>query len=245
MSPTSRRVSISVVTVTLNAAATLRGLVESLRNQHDHEFTWTVFDGGSSDGTVDIVRNCGLPVKLVVGRDFGIYDALNQCVQRADTDYYLVCGADDVLYPHAIASYRASVERRNDRVDFVAASVDMDHRVLRPREGLGWLLGLPGIASSHAVGLLIRTDLHAEIGWYSRKFPIAADQLFVKTAYRRGCVIARESFVAGRYGTGGTSGSDMLGMLTEAFRVQRLTERGKLLQVLLFILRLLKHYRRV
>jgi glycosyltransferase involved in cell wall biosynthesis len=245
MTDTPTRTTISVVTVTLNAAAHLPGLIESLRQQSDRDFVWVVFDGSSTDGTADIVRGCGLPVKLVVGKDFGIYDALNQCLAHVDTDYYLVCGADDVLYPDAIASYRKSVAQHAGPPDFVAAAVHMDGRLLAPQEGRGWLFGLPGVASSHAVGLLIRTGLHAEMGWYSRKLPIAADQLFVKNALRRGAVIRRESFVAGRYHSGGTSGLDMPGMLTEAFRVQRLTEPGKLLQVLLFIARLLKHYRRL
>lgn len=241
-----RRPTISVVTVTLNAARVLPALIESLRRQADDDFAWVVFDGGSTDGTAELIRGCGLPnVKLIVGRDFGIYDALNQSLAHVDTDYYLVCGADDVLYAHAISAYRAAVVESAQHVDFVAACVDMDDWVLKPRERWGWLLGMPGIASSHSVGLLVRTALHAQYGSYSRKFPIAADQLFVKSAHRGGAVFRRAAFVAGRYGTGGTSGTDMLGMLTEAFRVQRLTEPRKLLQVLLFLFRLAKHYRRL
>lgn len=238
--------TISVVTVTLNASATLPHLVASLAAQSDRSFQWVVFDGGSTDGTAELVRQCGLPhTQLTVGHDFGIYDALNQAVREVNTDYYLVCGADDMLSPDAIAEYRGAVGRSVQRADFVAACVQMDDWVLRPRQGKGWLLGMPGIASSHAVGLLIRTSLHTEYGPYSSKFPIAADQLFVKTAHRGGAVFVRASFIAGRYGTGGTSGADRLGMLTEAFRVQRLTEPSKLLQTLLFVARLAKHYRRL
>jgi hypothetical protein len=104
---------------------------------------------------------------------------------------------------------------------------------------------MEGIGSSHAVGMAIRLKLHQRYGKYSRKLPIAADQLFIKTAHRGGAKFYYSGFIAGRYSTEGTSGMDMTGMLTEAFRVQRLTESKKLIQVLLFIARLLKHYRRL
>jgi glycosyltransferase involved in cell wall biosynthesis len=238
--------SITVVTATLNAARDLPRLIKSLENQTDKDFSWAVFDGGSTDTTPELIQNSKLSkVELMIGRDFGIYDALNQCLERVQSDYYLVCGADDELYPNAIEDYRACAGDQTNPPDFVAAKVRMDDSILHPREGLGWLLGMPGIASSHAVGLLIRTSLHARHGKYSRKFPIAADQLFVGNAHRAGAVIHRAGFIAGRYGTDGLSGSDLLGTLTEAFRVQRLVEPGKLLQVLLFIGRLLKHYRRI
>jgi glycosyltransferase involved in cell wall biosynthesis len=242
----SSQPSISVVTVTLNAAHVLPRLIASLRSQKDQNFTWAVFDGGSNDGTQQLIRDSDLEnVRLNVGHDFGIYDALNQCLEQVDTEYYLVCGADDELAPDAIERYRACAAQVTPKPDFVAAKVWLDDKILQPRDGLGWLLGMPGIASSHAVGLLIRTSLHQQHGKYSRKLPIAADQLFVKKAHQAGAFIHRADFIAGRYGTGGLSGTDLLGMLTEAFRVQRLTEQSKFLQVLLFVVRLLKHYRHI
>ena len=236
--------TISIVTVTLNAATVLPLLIESLRQQTDFDFTWSVFDGGSHDSSVDLIQQCGLPnVRLTVGRDFGIYDAINQCISTVDTDYYLVCGADDTLHPDAIARFRFAATE--SQADIISASVDIDDWVLRPRQGRGWLLGMPGIASSHSVGMLIRRNLHERFGKYSHRLPIAADQLFVKSAHRGGAKFHHADFIAGRYGTAGTSGTDMAGMLTEAFRVQRLTEGRKFIQVALFFARLLKHYRRL
>jgi glycosyltransferase involved in cell wall biosynthesis len=235
-------ITLSVVTVTLNAAHVLPSLIASLRAQTDGEFSWAVFDGGSTDNTMELIRDCKLPtVRVTSGRDFGIYDALNQCLRGVDTEYYLVCGADDVLHPEAIAQFRRAAA--SSHADLVAASVQIENWVLRPRQGKGWLLGMPGVASSHSVGMLIRRSLHDRFGVYSRKLPIAADQLFVKTAIGGGATIHRADFIAGRYSSGGTSGADLAGMLTEAFRVQLATERGKFLQVALFIARLLKHYR--
>jgi len=234
---------ITVVTATLNAEKFLPRLIASLRAQTDKDFEWLVADGCSTDGSASIVQAAGedLRIRFLASRDFGIYDALNRAVQSIDGGYYLVLGADDTLVPDAIGNFRAAVHRARGP-DFVTAPIRQAGGIIPVREGLGWLYGLPGLVSSHAVGLLIRQDLHRRFGWYSRKFPIAADQLFVKQALAKGSSIARESFVAGEFSTEGTSGSDPIGLLTDVFRVQLLTERYQLPQFLLFSLRLWKCY---
>ena len=157
-----------------------------------------------------------------------------------DGGHYLVTGADDVLLPDAIRQYRAALADGDP--DIVTTAVRQGGRIVPAREGLGWLYGLPGVAGSHAVGMLLRVDLHRRFGLYSRKFPIAADQLFVKQALAGGATIVRKDFIAGEFSNEGTSGSDPVGLLTDVFRVQLLTERPVALQYLLFVARLIKLY---
>jgi glycosyltransferase involved in cell wall biosynthesis len=235
-------IKITIVTATLNAQAHIPSLIKSLREQTDNDFDWFVADGGSTDGTHALVRNLkGLSARLVETRDFGIYDALNQAISQIGEGYYLVLGADDVLFANAIADFRARANEAG-QPDFVAASIRQAGRIVPARRGLGWLYGMPGEAASHSVGLLIKRSCHDRFGLYSRHFPIAADQLFVKTALQRGATIERINEVVGEFGTDGTSGSDSLGLLTELFRVQVRTERWIALQYLIFAARLSKYY---
>jgi len=234
--------NISILTATLNAAAVLPRLIACLRAQTDRDFEWIVADGGSTDGTQALLRDASdLRVHLTEAPDFGIYDALNRGVRIVSDGYYLVLGADDMLDPGAVANFRQAACEAG-RPDFVAAAIWQDGRKIPPRRGMGWLYGIQGVASSHAVGLLIKKDLHASHGMYSNKFPIAADQFFVKTALMRGATIARANFIAGEFSTQGMSGRDPLGVLTEIFRCQVKTERYLLPQYIIFLLRLGKHY---
>lgn len=235
-------VKITIVTATLNARAYLPRLMRSLQTQTDLDFEWFVADGGSSDGTQALVKGAqGLSVRLTDSRDFGIYDALNRAISQIEDGYYLVVGADDLLFENAVADFRASAAAA-DLPDFVAAGIRQAGRTIPARRGLGWLYGMLGEASSHSVGLLIKRSCHDRFGLYSRHFPIAADQLFVKTALRGGATIARMNHVVGEFGTDGTSGSDSLGLLSELFRVQVRTERFVVLQYLIFLARLSKYY---
>jgi len=234
-------VKIAVITATKNAENYLPILISSLVNQTDKVFEWVVCDGGSIDATLKIIAESNIQRKTVhVGDDFGIYDALNSGIKTIVTDYYLVVGADDTLSPDAIARYKKLASQFSP--DFIAAAVSMNRRLIKPRRGLGWLLGMPGEASSHSVGLLIRTDLHNKFGLYSSKFPIAADQLFVLSSLNAGAFIIRADFKAGTFGSAGTSGSDHFGMITELFRVQIKIGRNLTLQVFLLIARIVKTY---
>ena len=233
---------ISILTATLNASALLPRLMASLRAQTDQDFEWVVADGGSTDSTLDLLREAtDLRIRITAAPDFGIYDALNRGVRMISDGYYLVVGADDWLDPAAIASFRRAATE-GGQPDFVAAGIRQAGRTIMPRSGLGWLYGIQGVASSHAVGLLINRALHARHGMYSSKLPIAADQLFVKKALMHGATIFRARFTAGEFSDDGMSGRDPIGVLTEVFRSQLLTERYLLPQYAIFFLRLTKYY---
>lgn len=232
---------ITVLTATLNAEPFIGRLIGSLQAQTDHDFEWIVVDGCSTDRTRELVETAQhLRLRYLAAKDFGIYDALNRGVQAIEKGYYLVVGADDVLSPDAIRQYRATLA--DSEPDIVTTSIRQGGRIVTPRSGLGWLYGMPGVAGSHAVGMLLNVDLHRRFGLYSRKFPIAADQLFVKQALAGGASIVRRDFVAGEFSSDGTSGSDPIGVLTEVFRVQLLTEQFATLQYFLFVVRLCRFH---
>jgi glycosyltransferase involved in cell wall biosynthesis len=216
-----------------------------LRNQSDKKFSWIVADGGSSDGTLDLLASASdLNPYISSQPDFGIYDALNRAVKCAATDYYLVVGSDDWLAPDAIENFRSAAVEFN-KPDLIAAAIMQGGRVVMPKEGLGWLYGMPGEASCHSFGILIKHSLHEKFGMYSRKFPITADQLFVKTILKNKGSIARCKFISGEFSLQGSSGGDDWGVITELFRVQVKTERWMLLQLILLFLRCAKCYAKI
>lgn len=236
--------TISVITTTFNAVKDLPALIGSLRNQSDKDFTWVVADGGSTDGTIDLVNGTADIRKIVsVQPDFGIYDAMNRAIRLSESEYYLVAGADDRLAPEAVEQYRAFAGKTG--ADIVTADVLVDGKTMRAREGVSWRYGLGGYISCHSVGALFRKSLHDRFGYYSRKFPITADQYFVITACRNGATRAVADFLAGEYSFSGTSSTDFAGSLLESFRVKLLTEKNKFFQVCLFIARLIRHFRRL
>lgn len=242
----SGNTSLSVITATFNAAGLLPRLVASLQAQTDQSFEWVVADGGSSDVTLEILADAKkklLQVMVSSQPDFGIYDALNRAVKMSTGDYYVVLGADDTLAPDAIANYKQAIEET--QADLITAQVQTGVNSIRRRVRCWrWLYGPFAYVSGHAVGLVIRRNLHQVVGYYSRNLPIAADQFFILKAIKSGANVSVQSFVAGYFEpVGGTSGQDVLGTLLESYRVQLALGESKWVQTVLLMGRLIKNWR--
>ena len=234
--------NISIVTATYNASNHLPYLIKSLRDRSDRDFEWVVMDGGSTDGTIALIESVD-DIKIVFKsqKDFGIYDALNRAVEVSSGSYYLVVGADDLLSKDAILHFKKAIEMTS--ADIITAKVMINGKVVaRKQYNWIWLHGMAAIISSHAVGSVFNRSLHEKIGFYSNKYPLTADRLFVKKAYLNGFSIHESDFIAGEYSLQGKSATHIFAILCEHTRVQIETGESKNMQMFLFIVRLLKNY---
>ena len=79
---------ISIVTVSYNAAETIEQTISSVVNQTYENIEYIIIDGGSTDGTVDIIRKYEDRIAYWVSEpDKGIYDAMNKGIDVATGDY--------------------------------------------------------------------------------------------------------------------------------------------------------------
>lgn len=238
--------SIAIITATYNSADVLPELIESLKAQTDKDFEWVVRDGGSTDDTLSLVKSAqgsGIRVNLRSELDFGIYDALNRGIRETDATHYLVAGSDDQFDADALAQYRASL--LESRVPFIAANLRSGSQIIRPKGGSLLLNKQWVFLAGHSVGVLIEKKMHERYGFYPKKYPIGADQYFLERAYLAGERFHHAEFVAGTFGGAGVSSLDVLGSLTESFRIHVDLTGNVLLNFLVFSLRLLKNARRI
>ncbi|WP_153796288.1 glycosyltransferase family 2 protein [Foetidibacter luteolus] len=91
---------ISIIIATFNAAPYLRECLESIAAQQFKQMEVVIVDGGSTDGTVDIIKNFKkIALTWVSGPDKGIYDAFNKGLKMARGEWIHFLGADDKLLP--------------------------------------------------------------------------------------------------------------------------------------------------
>jgi glycosyltransferase involved in cell wall biosynthesis len=233
--------SISVVTVTLNAQQVLPRLLASLRAQTDRSFDFIVVDGASRDQSWQLVEESHDIVTCSLSEsDCGLYDALNKAVRRVRTDYYVVLGADDTLYPDAIENYKRTAQET--AADVVIAGVMVNDSVrsgYRPHRA--WL-GHSAMITSHSVGMLIRTNLHAMFGEYPMKYPVLADGYIIKRLCTAENVKTIEGhFVAGEFCANGISHRNLIPALCETWQIQVDTGEQPVVQYLLFQFRLIRN----
>lgn len=93
--------SITVITVCLNAAATISETLASVREQSYPHVEHLVVDGGSTDGTLEILERAEA-IRYVSEPDDGLADAMNKGARLADGDVIAWLHADDLYRPGAL-----------------------------------------------------------------------------------------------------------------------------------------------
>lgn len=124
---------ISIVTPSYNQAEFLRYTLESIHSQNYPDVEHIVMDGGSTDGSVDIIREYAPKLAYWQSQnDKGQSDAINQGMARTTGEILAYLNSDDALLPHSLACV-ADIFHKNSEIDFVYGAVetiDADNQVI-------------------------------------------------------------------------------------------------------------------
>lgn len=94
---------ISVITITYNSIGTLEETIRSVTMQDYPDLEYVIIDGGSTDGTLDIVQKYKDQIQVVVSEpDKGISDAFNKGIAHASGEIIGIINSDDILLPDAL-----------------------------------------------------------------------------------------------------------------------------------------------
>lgn len=90
--------SLSIITINLNNASGLRKTIESVVSQTSTDFEYIIIDGGSTDGSIDIIEEFENKISYWISEsDSGIYHAMNKGIQAAKGDYCQFLNSGDWL----------------------------------------------------------------------------------------------------------------------------------------------------
>jgi glycosyltransferase involved in cell wall biosynthesis len=86
---------ISIITVSFNSADTIKDTIRSVAEQNYPDIEHIIVDGGSTDGTKEIIADSVSVTSYVSEPDKGIYDAMNKGIDMASGDIIGILNADD------------------------------------------------------------------------------------------------------------------------------------------------------
>jgi glycosyltransferase involved in cell wall biosynthesis len=118
---------ISIITVVYNGAKTLEQTIQSVINQTYKNIEYIIIDGGSIDGTLDIIKKHDEQINLWISEpDKGLYDAMNKGISRANGEITGMINSDDWYEPNAVEliveAYKQNPEKKifhGDRFDIL------------------------------------------------------------------------------------------------------------------------------
>lgn len=172
---------MSVVTVCYNACATLEETIRSVAAQTYPNIEYVVIDGGSTDGTQDILSTCDDIIdKWVSEPDEGLYQAMNKGLKAASGDFIGFLNADDRFASsdalEAVAYTAKATEADCILADTAILSAQKPDRVKRfysARSFRPWQFRF-GHMPPHP-STYVRRDLLMKLGGFDAEFPISAD----------------------------------------------------------------------
>ena len=93
----------SIITINYNNKEGLRETIESVIHQTFHDFEYIVIDGGSTDGSADILREYDKYITYWVSEpDRGIYHAMNNGIKQAHGTYFIFMNSGDCFYNDSV-----------------------------------------------------------------------------------------------------------------------------------------------
>lgn len=88
---------VSIITVCLNNRTTIRATLDSVLSQSHSDLEYLIIDGGSHDGTLEIIEQYRQhSIKVISEPDTGIYDAMNKGIALATGEIVGILNADDI-----------------------------------------------------------------------------------------------------------------------------------------------------
>lgn len=182
---------ISIITVALNSEKTIKDTLNSVIFQSYKSIEYIVIDGGSTDGTIDIINKYKSDIDIFISEpDAGIYDALNKGIKLATGEIIAVLHSDDLFYDEFVVSDMLNrmvvtgseicfsdliiVDRTGEKI----LRYYMSHYYKKWLFRIGWLPPHPTC--------FIKKSLFNEFGLYSTRYKVAGDfDFLVRIFYGR------------------------------------------------------------
>lgn len=120
----------SIITINYNNCAGLRSTIESVVGQTCREFEYIVIDGGSTDGSLEVIKKYSEKIDYWISEpDSGVYNAMNKGIAVARGDYCNFMNSGDVFYANDVLD---KVIKHSKNEDVVYGDISYAGKVVWP-----------------------------------------------------------------------------------------------------------------
>jgi len=212
--------SITIITICYNSAKTIRDTFNSMLMQSYKHYEYIVVDGGSCDGTIDIVREYEKRFEgrmhWISERDGGIFDAINKGIHLANGSIIGILHSDD-LYAYSGVLADVADALSSTSADVVYGNIycvdrNDTSRVIRNYRTSAYYPGAfrRQFQPPHP-GMFVRKQVYEKNGLFDLSFPSAADFELTLRIFELGGIssVYLDKYLV-RMRLGGTSSKNLL-----------------------------------
>lgn len=212
---------ITIITVVLNGSQYVEQTILSVINQDYPNLEYIMIDGGSTDGTLEIIRKYEDRIDYWVSEpDSGIYDAMNKGIAKASGELIGLLNADDYYEPGALQAVAAAHVAAPTAGIFYGNSYILQEDMGLRYKSYGHTRFWRGMGFPHQA-MFVRRGVHGVIGIYDTAYRIVADYDFVLRAME-GCItFSYVDALLVNYRNTGLSGSNLYATLNEMRKISR------------------------
>jgi len=223
------RLKITIITCTFNSDKELKETIESVKKQGYKNIEHLFIDGGSTDGTLEIIKSFYNEPCLISEKDMGLYDAFNKGLKLANGEVIGFLHSGDIFYDDKVVERIALAFDQNDIDYYCSKMLICDNNLNNPFAVLG--------ATPHKQ--TFRDQLYSsnyfahptyyckkaiidQVGFFNLKYKIAAD---IDWLYRLEAVTSMfyfdDNYLVKFRGEGGTSAVNYFTGIKEEFVIRK------------------------
>jgi len=181
---------VTIVTVVFNCAGFIEDCIQSVLSQQYQDIEYLVIDGGSTDGTLTILKKYSTKLSIHSESDLSMYDGLNKGIGYAKGDIIGMLNADDMLASPDIISSVVNCFRRTS-CDLLYGNLNFICRADKSQVTRIWNSGIfnkskihQGWMAPHPT-MYIKKEIFLKYGKYSLSFGNCADyELILRLFYK-------------------------------------------------------------
>lgn len=215
---------LSIITINLNNCEGLSRTINSVIEQTFMDYEYIIIDGGSKDGSVDIIKKYENKINNWISEeDRGIYSAMNKGIKNATGEYCLFLNSGDYLYSPTVLE---SVFRDSPISDLICCLLNIEKAdgsdpeiysidTERITNRYMFVRSLPHPST------LIKKELFGKYGLYDESFKIAGDYEFFVRVIKKKVKVEINPIILSCFNNGGVSNTQLDMVNAEQVKVQK------------------------
>ena len=214
-------ITFSIITVSFNAFNEIEETIKSVCNQTFRKFEYIVIDGGSFDGTCDIIEKYSNEIAIYISeKDAGIYDAMNKGISLSRGKFLIFMNAGDKFFDCSVLSKIVEIESLEQYSLIYGDYLREDHNKLAYRASRDYSTIWYGMFASHQ-SMFFRRQVIEPLK-YDISLRIGADyDLVAKIICAKHLKIKKINVPICIFNTSGISNEDWKFALLENFKTRR------------------------